>query len=99
MTHHIHAIGAVVTGVLVSGTALVRWAVKPPVDGQQRVSAVLTDESLADQLLGPWPERPHGAVAATAWRQCRTCGHMSAGVVHTDGTWTCGEYGNHAGVA
>ncbi|MER6534366.1 hypothetical protein ABT215_11245 [Streptomyces sp900105755] len=101
MSDHIHALGAAVTVVLVSGTALVRWAVSPSTEGRQRVSAVLTDQTLADELLGPWqPDRPDGMPSARDWRDCLRCGQATAGLVYADGSFTCGQCTNHpTGVA
>lgn len=104
MNDRITAGAAALTASVLVGTGMVRLAVWWPQERSKprgrRVSAVLTDDSLADELLGPWPERPYGALVATAWRSCPACGHTTAGAVHADGTWTCGKYVNHpTGVA
>lgn len=63
-----------------------------------------TDDSLLDELLGPkhpYTEFEHApGVVRQGFNYCVPCGENTAGVLHADGTWTCGEYGNHpAGVA
>jgi ribosomal protein S27AE len=43
-----------------------------------------------DDLLGPQPTAPTGAVFVTAWEDCKHCAKATVGVIHKDG-WTCGE--------
>jgi ribosomal protein S27AE len=49
-----------------------------------------------DDLLGPEPTAPAGAVFVTAWEDCKHCAKPTVGVIHKDG-WTCGECLTSAG--
>lgn len=105
MNDRITAGAAALTASVLVGTGMVRLAVWWPSERSKprgrRVSAVLTDDSLADELLGPWEsEQRDGLAAATDWRDCLRCGQATVGVVYGDGSWTCGQCANHpTGVA
>jgi ribosomal protein S27AE len=63
----------------------VRQVVAPNGKHRSRSAAVALDD-----LLGPEPAPPAGAVFVQAWDDCEPCGKATAGVLHKDG-WTCGE--------
>lgn len=90
----IQAIGAAAAGLLVSAGA-VGWAVKPRTAGRHRVTPRLVS---LDELLGPreWIEFEHApGVVRQGFNYCPPCGENTAGVLHTDGSWTCGQYTKH----
>lgn len=91
MSAYLTAMAGAITAIGVGAVAVGRnW---PGTSGRHRaprVRAVL-DEASLDELLGPWPEPAYGAAVAQAWADCPHCAKTTAGVVHRDGTWTCGE--------
>ena len=100
MNDRITAGAAALTASILIGTRMVHLAVWPPSERSKqqetRATAVLTDDSLADDLLGPWePEQPDGIVMARDWRDCLRCGQATRGVVYGDGSFECGQCTNH----